>query len=43
MDNINRFKEIISNKLEEEKGEIFNQIENNESDRYKYEKNKEKD
>ena len=42
MDNINRFKEIISNKLEEEKGEIFNQIENNESGRYKYEKKQRK-
>ena len=42
MDNINRFKEIISNKLEEEKGEIFNQIENNESGRYKYEKKQKK-
>ena len=42
MDSINRFKEIISNKLEEEKGEIFNQIENNESGRYKYEKKQRK-
>ena len=37
MNNINRFKEIISNKLEEDKGEIFKQIENDTSDRYKYE------
>ena len=42
MDNINKFKEIISNKLEEEKGEIFNQIENNISGKYKYEKKQRK-
>ena len=42
MDNINRFKEIISNKLEEEKGNLFQQIENNKSGRYKYEKKQRK-
>ena len=36
INNINRFKEIISNKIEEEKGKIFNQIENNKDGRYKY-------
>ena len=42
MGNINRFKEIISNKLEEEKGEKFKQIEKKGSDRYKYEKKQRK-
>ena len=39
---VNRFKEIIYNKLEEEKGEIFNKIENSMNGKYKYEKKKRK-
>lgn len=42
LNNVNRFKEIIYNKLEEEKGEIFNKIENSMNGKYKYEKKKRK-
>ena len=42
MQTINRFKEIISRKLEEEKGEVFNQMENNKNGKLKYEKRRRK-
>ena len=42
LNNANKFKEIISNKLEEEKGQIFNKIENRKNDKLKYEKKQRK-
>ena len=42
LNNANKFKEIISNKLEEEKGHIFNRIENSSNGKLKYEKKQRK-
>lgn len=42
LNNANKFKEIISNKLEEEKGQIFNKMENRKNDKLKYEKKQRK-
>ena len=42
LNNANKFKEIISNNLEEEKGQIFNKMENRKNDKLKYEKKQRK-